>query len=108
MASGMNEFFLNKIRKLKLENQRDLNFEEAALKLDKFLSGKNISSQFSVQEIDDKQMKELIKTISGKKSLGMDWICSYSLKIVANDLKPVLKQIINLSLRTGQFGTKIL
>ena len=51
-------------------------------------------------------MKDLIKTISGKKSLGMNWICSYSLKIMAEDLYPVLKRIINLSLNSGQFGTK--
>ena len=51
-------------------------------------------------------MKALIKTISGGKSLGMDWICSYSLNIVASDLAPVLKSVINLSIRSGQFGTE--
>ena len=51
-------------------------------------------------------MKLLIKSISGKKSLGMDWICSYSLKMVAEDLSSELKTIINLSFRSSQFGSQ--
>ena len=106
MATGMNNYFLNKIRKLKQENDHEINFEEATRKLKAFLAKKNVSAQFTLREINDDEVKALIKTISGKKSLGMDWICSYSLKIVASDLAPVLKSVINLSIRSGQFGTE--
>ena len=106
MADGMNKYFLNKINKLKEDNQHEINFAAATSKLRNYLSKKNTTSQFALKEITDEEMKDLIKTISGKKSLGMDWICSYSLKIVAEDLSPVLKRIINLSLNSGQFGTK--
>ena len=70
------------------------------------MAKKNVSAQFTLREINDEEVKALIKTISGKKSIGMDWICSYSLKIVASDLAPVLKSVINLSIRSGQFGTE--
>jgi hypothetical protein len=102
MATGMNNYFLNKIRKLKLENDHEINFEEATSKLTTFLATFLLSLLYG----NDEEVKALIKTISGKKSLGMDWICSYSLKIVASDLAPVLKSVINLSIRSGQFGTE--
>ena len=66
---------------------------------------KILINNFSLKELDDDEMKELLKSVTGKKSLGLDWICSYSLKIVAEDLLPELKAIINLSIRTGKFGT---
>ena len=102
----MNNYFLNKIKKLKLDNQKETNFEEATEELKRFIAKKDIPEQFVLKEIDDDEVKELLKTITGKKSLGMDWICSYSLKMVAKDLAPELKSIINLSLRSGHFGTK--
>ena len=81
MASGMNTFFLDKIAKLKRKNVRETNFKQAT-----------------------EEMKQLLKSITGKKSLGLDWICSYSLKIVADELLPELKHIINLSIRSVNFG----
>ena len=100
MASGMNAYFLNKIMKLKEDNQEEINLARATESLDRFLAGKHIPEKFMLKEISDDEMKLLIKSISGKKSLGMDWICSYSLKIVAKDLSQELKAIINLSLRS--------
>ena len=106
MASGMNQYFLNKIKKLKEENQEELDFTKSTEKLDNFLAGKHVPEKFSLTEINDEEMKLLIKSISGKKSLGMDWICSYSLKLVAKDLSSELKTIINLSFRSSQFGSQ--
>ena len=79
MASGMNQFFLEKISKLKEENEQETDFLEATDELRTFLSGKNVANQFSLKELDENDMKKLIKTITGKKSLGLEWICSYSL-----------------------------
>ena len=105
MAEGMNNFFLNKITKLKSESLNIVDYQEATEELRKFLSNKSLLNNFSLKELDDDEMNELLKSITGKKSLGLDWICSYSLKIVAKDLLPELKAIINLSIRTGKFGT---
>ena len=74
MASGMNQYFLNKIKKLKEDNQEELDFTKSTEKLDSFLAGKHVPEKFSLTEINDEEMKLLIKSISGKKSLGMDWI----------------------------------
>ena len=63
MAEGMNHFFLNKIEKIKN------------------------SSAFAISLISmDKLHEKLLKTLKGKKSTGMDWICGYSLKLVASVL----------------------
>ena len=99
MADGMNHFFLDKISKLKSENKNETNFPEATKELSKFLSDKNIMNNFSLKELDENDMKKLLKSITGKKSLGLDWICSYSLKVVAEELLPELQAIINLSIR---------
>ena len=72
MADGMNKYFLNKIVKLKEDNQHEINFAAATSKLKNYLSKKNTTSQFALKEISDDEMEDLIKTISGKKSLGMD------------------------------------
>ena len=106
MATEMNQFFLNKIQKLKSENEKDIDYDEATEELLEFLSTKQNNSNFTLKELNDIEVKELLKTITGKKSLGLDWICSYSLKMVAAELLPELKAIINLSIRTGKFGTE--
>ena len=51
-------------------------------------------------------MKKLLKTLKGKKSLGLDWICGYSLKIASKCLSEELKTVINISIRKKQFVTK--
>ena len=106
MASGMNNFFLDKIRKLKNENVNQTDFQQASEELVKFLSGKSLQNSFSIRELNDEEMRKLIKSVTGKKSLGLDWICSYSLKIVAEELLPELKLIINLSINSGKFGSQ--
>ena len=105
MAAGMNNFFLDKITKLKNEHAQDTNHQEATEELRKFVTDKNLRNNFSLQELNDEDMRKLLKSITGKKSLGLDWICSYSLKLVSEELLPELKAIINLSIRSGQFGT---
>ena len=37
-------------------------------------------------------MKNIIKSLKGKKSCGLDWVCGFSLKIVADDLSEELRQ----------------
>ena len=105
IANEMNKFFINKVKKLK--NNSNTNPEEALDGLRQFLKNKNIPADgFQLKEISDDDMKKLIKTLKGKKSSGMDWICGYSLKIVANEILPELKTLINLSIKTGRFYSK--
>ena len=41
MASGKNQYFINKIKKLKEENQEELDFKKSTEKPDSFLAGKH-------------------------------------------------------------------
>ena len=102
MAKAVNEFFLNKIVKLKKDTP--VNIDEAVRELETFLETKNIPEDgFVLKELSDEEVAKLDKKIKGKKSCGLDWICGFSLKIVAKDLLPELKELINITIRTGTF-----
>ena len=103
MASAVNEFFFAKIIKLK-ENDPSVNQDEATKELETFLNSKDIPSEgFELRELSDQDVLQLVKKIKGKKSCGLDWICGFSLKIVAKDLIPELREMINLTIRNGSF-----
>ena len=108
IAAAVNNFFINKISKLKEESTRERNHHEHPLsELRAYLSKKKIPRLgFRFKELTDDDMKELLKQLKGKKSAGIDWICGYSLKIAAPLLKEELKIIINLCFRNNKFVSK--
>ena len=59
-----------------------------------------------MKEISEEETKKLIKSLKGKKSCGLDWICGYSLKLASNELSPELEKLINISIKSGQFYSK--
>ena len=84
-----------------------MNSDDALLELNSFLSDKNIPNQgFELKELSVNDVTKLIKKIKGKKSCGLDWICGYSLKIVADDLVPEIQELINITIRNGNFTTQ--
>lgn len=102
MATAVNNFFLNKIVQLKKNTPVDV--DDAIQELDNFLDDKNIPDEgFELKELTENDVIKLVKKIKGKKSCGLDWICGYSLKIVANDLIPEIKELINITIRNGSF-----
>ena len=102
MAIAVNKFFIDKIVQLKKDTP--VNSDDALLELDSFLSDKNIPNQgFELKELSVNDVTKLIKKIKGKKSCGLDWICGYSLKIVADDLVPEIQELINITIRNGNF-----
>ena len=103
MATAVNEFFLDKIEKLKNSNN-DENLDDATKELESFLIDKNIPTEgFELKELSAEEVSKLVKKMKGKKSCGLDWICGYSLKIVAKDLIPELGELINITFRKGSF-----
>ena len=102
MATAVNKFFLNKIIKLKEAANPD--HTNATKLLDSFVKEKTFPEEgFKLRELNDNDIFKLIKKLKGKKSSGADWICGFSLKLVARDLKSELKIMINLSIRNSQF-----
>ena len=75
--------------------------------LKKFLSEKDVPvNAFKFKELSDEDIDKLLKTLKGKKSLGLDWICGYSLKIASTCLRSELKTIINLCIKKNKFTSK--
>ena len=106
MATEVNKFFVNKIAQLKTENPHDERLD-SLVELKNFISKKEIPKEgFELREINEEEMDVLIKNLKGKKSLGLDWICGYSLKLAAYTLKEELQILINLSIKKKEFVTK--
>ena len=102
MAKAVNKFFLNKIIRLKEDSKAD--HTTATKGLETYLESKDIPEEgFKLRELNDVDVSRLVKKLKGKKSCGVDWICGMSLKIVAKDLIPELKTMINLSIRNNRF-----
>ena len=103
MAIAVNKFFLDKIVQLKSSEYSN----EATDVLESFLNTKEIPSDgFELKELSNDDVLKLVKNLKGKKSCGLDWICGFSLKLVAKDLIPELGELINLTIRNGCFTTK--
>ena len=80
MAVAVNEYFLEKIVKLKNDNAT-VNQNDATDVLENFLSDKDIPNDgFDLKELSEEDVLKLIKNIKGKKSCGLDWICGHSQK----------------------------
>ena len=103
MASAVNEYFLDKIIQLKNTNESEI-LSNATEELEHFLETKNIPAEgFELKELSEQDVSKLIKKIKSKKSCGLDWICGFSLKLVAKDLIPELAELINITIRNGSF-----
>ena len=106
IATEVNNFFIDKIRLLKEEFESDPN-EDPTSELKKYLSKKTVPKEgFELKELNNADMRKLMKTLKGKKSLGLDWICGYSPKMVSGCLSDELKAIINISIKKKQFVTQ--
>ena len=105
IAEKMNQYFIEKISIIKRNSpttpQAPLTELQAFLK-DKLVTGE----RFAFSEVDDTEVIKLIKTMKGKKSCGIDWICGYSLKLAAKDLVSEIACLINISIKSGQFYSK--
>ena len=105
-TTEVNKFFGTKIENLKNEFESNPD-EDPIAELRTFLSKKTVPQEgFDLKELSNDDMKKLIRTMKGKKSLGLDWICGYSLKIAAGCLSDELRAIINICIRKKQFVTK--
>ena len=101
----MNKFFIDKIAKLK--QNAPATSETSLNELKTFLAGKSFPpGGFSLRELNHEEMEKLLKSLKGKKSCGIDWICGYSLKLASKELTPELGKLINISIRTGSFYSK--
>ena len=105
LASMFNDFFLDKVKKLRTQTNSPPKVDPV-IRLQQWLKkqGKPLPP-FSLKVINRQQLRKLIKRMKGGKSCGVDGIDSYSLKLAAPLLEDALEHLINLSIKTGTFST---
>ena len=106
MCTAMNEFFIKKISDLKTGIVQDTSEDELEV-LRNYVSSKNLPDDgFRLKEINEEETLEIIKSLKGKKSIGLDWICGFSLKLAAPILISEIRTLVNLTIRHGKYYTK--
>ena len=102
IAAAMNEYFIDKIAKLK--ETHCASSEDPLAELRRFLSKQTLASNgFSFRQLTDDDTRKLLKSLKGKKSCGPDWICGFSFKLASQELIPELTALVNITLRTGKY-----
>ena len=102
IANAMNDFFVKKIEKLKV-GIADCE-DDPLSELNEYIKSKTLpEGGFRFHELSEADVIKLIKSLKGKRSCGLDWICGFTLKLAAKELVPELRSLINTSLLTGRF-----
>ena len=105
LATEMNKFFLEKVKKLKEDSPTVDDADSPLKELETYLKNKKFLNplEFKLEEVNDETMNNIFKRLKGKKSCGPDYICGFSLKLASSVLLPELKHIINISIKSGTF-----
>ena len=96
VASLINEFFVDKIEKLKV----NIN---PAWKTDPLLRIKKLESKFSFQKVSVDHIQRVIGRMKNSGSSGIDGISAKMLKATQEEVSPALSVLVNTSLMTGIF-----
>ena len=99
LAETMNTFFTAKTRSLR--DQLPPVTSDPLQTLKTMMAGKTCS--FALKAVHPDHVLKIIKELKNSKSTGTDYIDTTTIKIVAEELLPVLTHIINLSLGQSQF-----
>ena len=99
LASTMNRFFHDKIRKLRSDIPPPTG--DPINKLREDMKEKNCT--FSIKEVSVEEVTKLIHNLKNSSSTGIDYIDTKTIKLVAKNIAPALSHIINLSVKTSTF-----
>ena len=99
LASTMNRFFLDKIRKLR--NNVPLPTSDPVKKLREAMRGKQCS--FRIKQVQESQVLKIIMSLKNSSASGVDYIDTKTIKLIAELITPVLTHIINLSISSSTF-----
>ena len=98
VAEIMNEFFVDKILKLKSKfGDVPANYEHCH----KAMTGK--TCKLSMKYVSQKKVLKVLKSLKSSKSVGVDELDSYSLKIAAEVIAPAVHHIVTLSIMQRRF-----
>ena len=95
----MNRFFLDKIRRLRINIPAQT--EDPVRRLKEANQGRRCT--FQLKKVEEKDIFKIIKGLRNSSATGIDYIDTKTLKLVAEEITPVLTFIINLSIDTSAF-----
>ena len=99
LASAMNNFFLDKIRKLRCSIPPPTS--DPTKKLKEAMRGRNCT--FIIHQVDTEEVFKHIKHLKNSSATGVDYIDTKTIKLVADVIAPALTHIIDLSIQTSIF-----
>ena len=99
LASAMNRFFLDKIRRLRTSIPAPVG--DPVMKLREAMRGR--VSSFRIKLVEEHQVLKVIKGLKNSSATGTDYIDTRTIKLVAEIIAPVLTHIINLSIQSSIF-----
>ena len=100
IAEVFNEFFVEKIEKLK-KNIDKKYLEEPLEKLKKKMDNKNL--KFTLKTVTEKKVRKAMLSLRKKKSSGKDGISQEQIILATDTLVIPLTRLINTSITTGEF-----
>ena len=99
IANIMNKFFIDKVKKIRESITKHQN--DPLFTLKKLMRNRN--SQFSLQYVYPDTVNKIISSLKNSKSCGMDYIDTYTIKLIKPIILPALTHIINLSIKQSEF-----
>ena len=99
LATIMNNFFINKIKNLRQNLPQ--NPGDPLLLVQKLME--NRTCNFSLTAVHPDDVLKILGKLKGSSSTGIDDIDSNTLKLIKNEIYPVLTHIINLSISNKTF-----
>ena len=101
LAGAMNDFFLTKVNLLR-SSIPDNNTDPLA-KLREGMQGRQCS--FSLRSIKPDEIAKIISGLKNSKSSGTDFINTWIIKLVENEIIPAVTHTVNLSISQSEFST---
>lgn len=100
LASTMNTFFIDKIKKLR-KSIPTVDTDPLA-KLRESMASRTCT--FTISNVSQTEILALIRGLNGSKATGVDYIETRILKLVAEEIAPALTHVINISINTSTFA----
>ena len=102
IAECMNNFFVNKIRQIREDLPDPVSDPLTTLR--GIMTDRTCT--FSIKPVFPKEVLDIITNLKNSKSVGLDYIDTYVIKLVRHELLPAITHVINLSIRQSKFPTQ--
>ena len=106
LADMFNQYFKSKVDKLREKTNQPPSVPPSE-RLQRWLEKRSSPPPpFQLKEINTHQFRKILKKMKSKRTHGIDWIDSFSLKLAGPLLEESLIHLINLSIRESRFSAR--